>query len=325
MKVCFGGTFNILHKGHELLFDKAFEEDNQVFIGITSDGLARKAKTVDIEEYENRKKNLESFLDGKGLNGRYSITRLDDELGPAVRKDFDAIVVSEETKSRVEIINSERQKNGLKPLNIFIVKLALAENGEVISATKVAKHEMDVNGKMMRKVAVCVGSENQVKIEAVGNVFSTLFRGIQVTGRKVASGVPEQPKEREVIEGAVARAEAALMEDYDFGVGIEAGLFLNEVVNQYFDVQYCAVIDKGKRMTLGHGSGFCYPEEIMELIGQGKTVGQSFKEKYGISDVGRKMGAIGLLSKELLVRTKLTEQAVLMAMVPRIRRDLYEK
>jgi inosine/xanthosine triphosphatase len=250
---------------------------------------------------------------------------LDDKLGPAVRKDFDAIVVSEETQPRAEIINSERQKNGLKPLEIFTVKLAFAENGDVISATKVAKREMDVNGKMMREVAVCVGSENQVKIDAVGNVFSTLFRRVQVTGRKVPSGVPEQPKEKEVIEGAVARAEAAFSKDCDFGVGIEAGLFYNEVVDQYFDVQYCAVIDRGERMTLGHGSGFYYPDEIVKLIDKGRTVGQSFEEKYGISEVGRKMGAIGFLSKDILTRTKLTEQAVLMAMIPRIRRDDYEQ
>ena len=38
MRVCLGGTFNILHKGHKRLFDKAFEvagEDGSVHIGIT--------------------------------------------------------------------------------------------------------------------------------------------------------------------------------------------------------------------------------------------------------------------------------------------------
>ena len=37
MKVCLGGTFNNLHKGHEYLILKAFEvagDDGSVFIGL---------------------------------------------------------------------------------------------------------------------------------------------------------------------------------------------------------------------------------------------------------------------------------------------------
>ncbi len=324
MKVCFGGTFNILHKGHELLFEKAFEEDNQVFIGLTSDELVRENKDVEIDDFEVRKKGLESFLRSKGWEGRFSITKLNDELGPATTKDYDAIVVSEETKLGAEMINREREKVSLKPLKILTVKMVFAENGEVISSTKIKKGEMDVNGKMMRKVIVHVGSENKVKVKSVEKVFSKLFRRIQVKGMKVKVNVPEQPMEKEVIEGAMGRAKAALSEECDFGVGIEAGLFWNDLANKYFDIQYCAVIDKGNRITYGHGSGFYYPEDVIKLVKQGKTISQSIETIYGIKDVGRKMGAIGYLSKDILDRTKLTRQAVLMAMIPRIRRELYE-
>ena len=86
MKVCFGGTFNILHKGHELLFEKAFENDNQVFIGITSVGLARKAKEVDIEEFEkinHRRPNVEEMV--KDMGGAQDTTRR--SLSMRVRRD----------------------------------------------------------------------------------------------------------------------------------------------------------------------------------------------------------------------------------------------
>jgi non-canonical (house-cleaning) NTP pyrophosphatase len=43
----------------------------------------------------------------------------------------------------------------------------------------------------------------------------------------------------------------------------------------------------------------------------------------GIEDIGEKMGAVGYLTKGKLNREELTEQAVLMALVPRIRKELY--
>jgi inosine/xanthosine triphosphatase len=325
MKVCLGGTFNIIHKGHELIFQKAFEGDNQVFIGLTSDELISGKKEVEIDEFHAREKRLIAFLNGMGWEGRFTISKLTDELGPAKEKDFDAIIVSEETIAGAEAINLEREKKSLKPLKIHPVKMAFAENGDIISSTRIKKGEMDVNGKLMKRVLIYIGSENQVKIKAVENVFSKLFRRVSVKGIRVDSNVPEQPKEKDVIKGAIKRATDVLDSDCDFGVGIEAGLFFNEVEKKYFDVQYCAIIDKRKRITLGHGGGFIYPDEIINLINQGKTVGQAIEEMYGIKDVGRKNGAIGFLSKDLLNRTKLTEQAVLMALIPRIRSELYER
>jgi len=324
MKVCVGGTFNILHKGHELLFEKAFERATHVYIGLTSDELVKEHKEVSIENFETRKKRLETFLKIRGWVDRYSIVQLEDKLGPAVREDFDAIVVSEETRPRAEEINKEREKNSLKPLEILTINMAYAENGEIISATKIRKGEIDKNGRMLRRVIICVGSENQVKIKAVKNIFSKLFRFIEIKSLKVQTKIPEQPMEKDVIEGAMERAQIVSYEGCDFSVGIEAGLFWNDLAKKYFDVQFCAVVDKRGRMTLGHGSGFYYPEEIIELVKHGKTVGQSIEEIYGIKDVGRKMGAIGYLSNGIFDRTKLTEQAVLMAMIPRIRRELYE-
>ena len=46
-------------------------------------------------------------------------------------------------------------------------------------------------------------------------------------------------------------------------------------------------------------------------------------ELTGETGIGRTRGAIGFLSEGRMDRTELTEAAVLMAMVPRIRKDLY--
>ena len=324
MKVCFGGTFNIIHKGHELLFKKAFEGDNQVFIGLCSDELIKGKKTVEIDDYEIRERSLISFLESKGWKARFTISKLVEELGPATSGDYDAIVVSEETVNGAKEINKVREQTSLGPLKILTVRMAFAENGDIISSTRIKKGEMDVNGKLMRKVLVHVGSENPVKVSAVENIFSELFRHVHVSGMKAKVDVPLQPKEKEVISGAIQRAEAAMSGDCDFAVGIEAGLIWNEIAEKYFDVQYCAVLDKAKRLTLGHGSGFYYPDKIIDIVNQGKTIGQSMKDLFGLKNIGREKGAIGFLSKDLLTRTKLSEQAVLMALIPRIRRELYE-
>ena len=40
MKVGIGGTFNVLHKGHRALLDKALEIGDEVVVGLTSDRFA---------------------------------------------------------------------------------------------------------------------------------------------------------------------------------------------------------------------------------------------------------------------------------------------
>lgn len=171
-----------------------------------------------------------------------------------------------------------------------------------------------------------IGSTNAVKAEAVRRVFACLYPHdeleIQLVG--VNSGVPEQPLGEQVAQGAQRRAESALGQA-DYGIGIEAGLIWNEPFQCYFDVQFCAIVDKSGRLTAGHGSGFSYPPSIVARVRQGRTVGQVMAELTGIEKIGHQMGAIGYLTQGLLDRTALTEQAVLMALVPRIRAELYQQ
>jgi len=76
-------------------------------------------------------------------------------------------------------------------------------------------------------------------------------------------------------------------------------------------------------VTLGHGPGFAYPPFVVERAKAGKTVGDAMAELTGEKAIGRTRGAIGYLTEGRMDRTELTEAAVLMAMVSRIRKDLY--
>jgi inosine/xanthosine triphosphatase len=169
---------------------------------------------------------------------------------------------------------------------------------------------------------IAVGSLNPVKIKAAENVFRRVFGEAEAVGRDVVSGVPSQPFGTDTVRGAINRAKSAYSDDYDYGVGIEAGLF--EVQGLMLDLQYCAIYD-GNWLTLGCGSGFEYPPAVLDEVLSGKEVGEVMSRVAGVEELGKKSGAIGFLSKGMLDRTALTEQGVFMALIPRINKELYRR
>ncbi|MEM2881745.1 MAG: inosine/xanthosine triphosphatase [Candidatus Bathyarchaeia archaeon] len=179
-------------------------------------------------------------------------------------------------------------------------------------------------------VRVAVGSTNPVKIRAAERAFSRAFPGLEVIAFEidVESGVPPQPLGEETIRGAMNRAAKALEgSGADFGVGIEAGLFpFPNTLTGYLELQWCAVRDRAGRTSLGCGPGFEQPPAIIEeVIERGRDVEGAIDAVFGIKGIGRREGAIGLLSKGLMDREELTESAVLMALIPILNEGLYFK
>lgn len=175
---------------------------------------------------------------------------------------------------------------------------------------------------------VAVGSKNPVKIEAVKRIFSQIYGQdkVEVLGIEVDSRIPIQPVGDETIDGAVNRAKEAIVKgDADLGVGIEAGLFkFPGTITGYVDIQWCAIVDREGRLTVGCNSGFEYPPKVVSrVLGENREVGEVMDELTGVKDLGESVGAIGVLSKGLLDRVSLSEQAVLMAMIARLNLDLY--
>ena len=175
---------------------------------------------------------------------------------------------------------------------------------------------------------IAVGSTNPVKIEAVRRTFSRIYSEdkVEVFGVEVDSRISIQPFGDETIEGAVNRAEEAILKGgADLGVGIEAGLFeFPRTTTGYVDIQWCTIIDREGRLTIGCNSGFEYPPKVVsKVLRENREVGEVMDELTGIKGLGESVGAIGVLSKGLLDRISLTEQAVLMAMIPRLNLDLY--
>ena len=151
MKVCIGGTFDILHKGHKKLINKAFEtakEDGFVFIGLTTKKVTMGKKFV--KPIKERQKNLQNYLSEKWFNNRYLIKSINDKYGPSINDDFDAIIVSPETYETAVEINLIRVENKKKSLKIIKIPFVLAKDGKPISSTRIYKGEIDKNGNTLK-------------------------------------------------------------------------------------------------------------------------------------------------------------------------------
>jgi pantetheine-phosphate adenylyltransferase len=148
--VAVGGTFDEFHKGHQALLKKAFEVGNRVFIGVTSDDLVKKGgKPHKVAPYEKRLDDLKSFLRGQGVLNRAEILPLHDPYGiTASSSSLDGLVVSRETEARAYEINEKRRAKGLKPLNIIVVEMVLAEDNVSISTTRIRRKEIGRDGRL---------------------------------------------------------------------------------------------------------------------------------------------------------------------------------
>lgn len=150
MKVCIGGTFDVLHKGHKTLIDKAFEiagTHESVFIGITIEELLKQKN--DVKPIEERKKSIEQYLTNKGILNQAIIQPITDKYGPLLKEDFDAIVVSPETVETAKEINRKRESTGKKPVKIIQIPFVLANDNKPISSSRIKKGEIDKEGKIL--------------------------------------------------------------------------------------------------------------------------------------------------------------------------------
>ncbi|MBO4349031.1 MAG: inosine/xanthosine triphosphatase [Candidatus Methanomethylophilaceae archaeon] len=305
------GTFNILHEGHKALIRRAFEIADHVVIGITSDRMASGGRDKHVPMVI-RRRELESFV---SVLGGARIFEIDDMYGPdEIMDGVDFLVVSEETLDNGRKVNDRRRSRGLKPMELSVVPLVMSDRGEKISASSILDGRYGRQGKST-VMDIAVGSTNMVKVSAVRAVMERVYGDVRITARDVDSGVPPQPFGEQTHQGSLNRARAAI-EGHEMAVGIEAGVF--EMLDGLYDIQHCTIIDKEGRETYGQGSGFRYPDAVAELVRSGMTVGSSMRVVYGDTDIGKKQGAVGLLSKGLIDREKLTEQAVIAAMIPRL-------
>lgn len=173
---------------------------------------------------------------------------------------------------------------------------------------------------------IIVASSNPVKLQAANDGFALMFpeTSLKVDGLSVQSGVRDQPySDQETRLGAVNRANAARAQrpNADYWVGIEGGVAVME--DELMGFAWVVIVSKdmmGKSRT----GTFFLPTQVKELVQQGVELGDADDMVFNRENSKQDIGAVGILTDNILNRTSYYTHAVVLALIPFKRKDLYQ-
>jgi len=143
-----GGTFDLLHKGHQKLLETAFKKSRFVSIGITCDKMNKRLSKPTYQNQTQRKKELIAFLKKNDYRRRSKIIWLNDIFGTTLSdKTIKALVVSKETLGGAKLVNRERVNKKLGKLALITCPIVKSNDQKMLSSSRIRKGEIDRKGK----------------------------------------------------------------------------------------------------------------------------------------------------------------------------------
>lgn len=172
---------------------------------------------------------------------------------------------------------------------------------------------------------IVVASSNPVKIASALAGFEEMFpeTTFEAENIDVPSGVSAQPiGNEETYQGALNRAMAAkeAIKEADFWVGIEGG---NIWHGEEMETMAWVVVLSHDRLGKARTAGFFLAPKTIALVKEGYELGHADEIVFGTQNSKQKMGSSGLLTDNVMTRTRFYVPAVILALIPFKKPELY--
>lgn len=174
---------------------------------------------------------------------------------------------------------------------------------------------------------VFIATKNPCKIEGATRAFKHFFDSVEVTGIPVSSDVADEPVNEDIYNGAknrVGNLKKYVIEnnlDADYYIAVESGI--TNRLGKWMIVNIAVIEDKNGFQSVGSSAGFPVAEKYVDEIistDLGKVMDKIFNE----NELRLSKGGISLLTKDIISRYDLTEQAFIMALTQHINGDVWK-
>ncbi|UZD21456.1 inosine/xanthosine triphosphatase [Algoriphagus halophytocola] len=181
------------------------------------------------------------------------------------------------------------------------------------------------NFRPTEKPLIIVGSKNPVKIACTEIAFAETFnRNYLVNGISAASQVPDQPHgDKETYLGAKNRVMNAkrTFPEADYWVGIEGGVADDD--NGMYAFAWIYIEDKAGKHGKAKTGTFYLPQAVADLVHAGLELGKADDQFFSQHNSKQQGGSVGILTKGVLTRQSYYSQAIILALIPFINKEIY--